>query len=1109
MALGIVATRFETTGRLRAALLASTTLALASMLAVGQTAQAQDATWNAVTADTNFNNGANWSSGSVPTGNAIFDSSATTALIVTGAPSLGTLTFNAGAPAYSFELNIGSITLNGLGIVNDSSNTPGFYLIGNNLTFTGSSTASNAYIRTSFGGLAQFAGTSTAGNAVIEAYAAGIVQFIGNSDGGNAQLVANLGGTIDFSASNGTTGNSQIAAGSIAGAGDFYLGLNQLTVGSNNLSTRVDGTINDGGIAAFTGASLVKIGTGTLTLAGINTYTGGTTVSAGVVEAAHATAGSIDALGTGAVTMNGGTLRATVTASLTNDLNFAASKTSTVSSSAGTTVTLTGAVSADTSSTITFGSTGDTGTVIFDGTTGVIDTTAKLVVAGGTLQAGPTASALSQLVGQASTTVNANATLNLADQNVLVRNLTGAGSIVTGSSSTTVLGLLPDGGTTQEFSGTISGAGQVQISSIVGPPTATVIFSGNNTYTGGTTVCDCITLQIGNGGTSGSVLGDITNAGIVAFKRSDTYTFDGAILEDTFIPGGQVKQIGTGKTILTGTSTYTGNTTIDAGTLAVNGDIRTSALTVVNSGGTLGGTGYVGNTQIRAGGTLAPGNSVGTLNVAGNLQFITGSTYAVEISSAGADRTNVSGSTILGGAKVTASVAAGSTVNKQYTILNSTGGFTGRFNSSVTASTNYTASLSYDTYNVYLNLSLAYGSGTTGLDQNQQNVGNALNNYFNANSGIPGVYGTLTANGLTQASGQPGANIPQAGFMAMGQFINSMIDNTGGHGAQGGAAGFADEEANAYAPKRKLSQAQKDAYAAVTPRDRRTDRFDNRWGVWASGYGGSSTVSGNATSGASATTSRVYGTVVGADYRASPDTRLGFALGGAGFNFALSDGLGSGRADLFQMGLYGRHTMGAAYLSASLAYGWQDVTTDRTVTVSGTDKLTANFKASTFAARTETGWRFAPWPGSGVGVTPYAALQLTSFHLPGYSETATSGSNQFALSYSAQTTTNLRSELGTHLDRPFLTRDGLFTLRGRLAWAHDSNTDRPATATFQTLPGSTFTVNGAQPAADAALISAGAKMDWLNGITLAGSFDGEFSSTTRSYAGKATLRYAW
>ena len=230
-------------------------------------------------------------------------------------------------------------------------------------------------------------------------------------------------------------------------------------------------------------------------------------------------------------------------------------------------------------------------------------------------------------------------------------------------------------------------------------------------------------------------------------------------------------------------------------------------------------------------------------------------------------------------------------------------------------------------------------------------------------------------------------------------------------------------------------------FARPMRRSRRATRggdvIDRRWGVWASGYGGASNLSGNAAAGSSSTTSRIYGTVVGADYRVSPDTLVGFALGGAGFNFSVADALGGGRADVFQAGLYARHNFGSAYLSAALAYGWQDVTTDRTVTVSGTDKLTANFKASTFAGRLETGWRFAPIPASSFGVTPYAAAQATTFHLPGYGETAIVGSNQFALSYSSQDTTNVRTELGARTDQRFLVNDGVFTLRGRLAWAHD------------------------------------------------------------------------
>jgi uncharacterized protein with beta-barrel porin domain len=68
-------------------------------------------------------------------------------------------------------------------------------------------------------------------------------------------------------------------------------------------------------------------------------------------------------------------------------------------------------------------------------------------------------------------------------------------------------------------------------------------------------------------------------------------------------------------------------------------------------------------------------------------------------------------------------------------------------------------------------------------------------------------------------------------------------------------------------------------------------------------------------------------------------------------------------------------------------------------------------------------------------------------------------------------------------------------------WAHDFNIDRNIAATFQTLPGASFVVNGAAQAHDAALTTASAEMKWLNGFSLAATFEGEFSDVTRSYAG--------
>ena len=236
----------------------------------------------------------------------------------------------------------------------------------------------------------------------------------------------------------------------------------------------------------------------------------------------------------------------------------------------------------------------------------------------------------------------------------------------------------------------------------------------------------------------------------------------------------------------------------------------------------------------------------------------------------------------------------------------------------------------------------------------------------------------------------------------------------------------------------------RDAYAMFTKAPV-ADAFTQRWSVWAAGYGGSQTTDGNAALGSNTATSNIYGTAVGADYRISPFTLAGFALAGGGTNFSIANGLGSGQSDLFQAGAFVRHTVGPAYISAALAYGWQDITTDRTVTIAGTDMLRARFDANAWSGRLEGGYRFV---GQGMGITPYAAAQFTTFDLPAYAEQAIAGANTFALSYGAKDVTDSRSELGIRTDKSYAMADGVLTLRGRFAWAHDYDPNRSVAATF-------------------------------------------------------------
>jgi autotransporter-associated beta strand protein len=274
--------------RLLAVLLVSSALYV-----TGLPASAQDATWLANPGSGDFNNGANWNSGVVPTGTAFFGTSSVTAVSISGIPSIGGLTFNSGASAYSFtnddflEIVGAGITINGgsASITNNfivffrNSSTMGSatFINENFMEMLGSSTLGNAAFTNN--DLIQFFDTSTAGNATITNN--GALEFWGNSTAGNAAITQGASGRTDFSFGTGPLGDNKVSAGSINGGGFFSLGANELTVGGNNLSTHVTGVIADGGADGGTGASLVKTGTGTMILSGTNTYTGATTVNGG------------------------------------------------------------------------------------------------------------------------------------------------------------------------------------------------------------------------------------------------------------------------------------------------------------------------------------------------------------------------------------------------------------------------------------------------------------------------------------------------------------------------------------------------------------------------------------------------------------------------------------------------------------------------------------------------------------------------------------------------------------------------------------------------------------------------------------------------------------
>ena len=670
------------------------------------------------------------------------------------------------------------------------------------------------------------------------------------------------------------------------------------------------------------------------------------------------------------------------------------------------------------------------------------------------------------------------------------------------------------------FSGRVSNTGIVSgnIGILVfhgGTDGIDIFNSGTITGTGGTAIqlagSDTLTLAP-TSVINGNVLGgsnNILQLGANGFGTFDVSTIGAGAKYQGF---GLLNKIDSSIWALTGSSTFTGPVNVSGGTLSVSGSLASVSLTTVNTGGTLSGSGTVGNTTIN-GGVLAPGNSIGTLAVQGNLVFTTAASYMIEASAVAADRTIVSGTATLAGTVQLSSPTKSYAFNSPYTIL-TTAGLAGTQFSALTTPTGIDGSLIYSGNSVLLTLTSAIAQAA-GLNTNQRQIGAAFDAAFNT-AGTSGPAGAIftgnIAQNLTQASGETATGSQQATFNAMSQFVTMLLDPFIGErgSAPGlGATAYADEgHVSAYSSTgRRRSGTERDAYGMISKAALRDPVLDPRWSTWVAGFGGSQTTDGNATLGSNNTTSRIFGMATGADYAFSPHTIAGFALAGGGTSFSVANG-GSGRSDLFQAGAFVRHAAGAAYVAGALAYGWQDITTDRTVTIAGVDRLRAQFNANAWSGRIEGGYRLvAPW--TNVGLTPYAAAQFTTFELPTYAENVVSGANTFALGYASKSVTAARSELGLRADKSYLFESFILTLRGRAAWAHDYNNDRNVGATFQTLPGASFVVNGAAQASDSALTTASVELKWLNGWSAAATFEGEFSGVTRSYAGKGVVRYAW
>ena len=562
---------------------------------------------------------------------------------------------------------------------------------------------------------------------------------------GTGSLLKTGTGTLTLSGANLYTGGTTLSEGALALGSNNALGSGALSAADGATvvygdGVAIDNAVNLTGAVSFdqTGASasqrgvmtgsgsLTKNGTGTFTVTGNNTYSGTTTIAGGTLKVT-----SNDALGTtagGTIVENGATLALAGLFGLNVQENITLAGSGVGGSGAlradggintvGGQLTLTDATTNASNAALSLlgGITGDYDLTITGRTTlirsdlaigthslivdaGLVSLesnnsfTGDVIVKSGTLQLGA-GDGDSTIGDMARLTVNAGATVDVAQAGETIGSLTGSGQVTSyGGDRRLTLG--GDNSSTT-FSGTLTqyDGASLALTKVGG---GTFTLTGENSYTGGTSL-DAGALVIGSdaalgtgalnaaGGTAIGFIGDRTLGNAIGLSGAVALDTDAnSVIQNGVVSGtGTLAKTGTGTLTLAGANSYTGGTDVLAGTLLVNGDqSAATGQTSVFGGATLGGNGTIGgDVTLADGASLNPGTSPGTLTIDGNLALSGGSILNFEFGEAGVaggslnDLVNVGGDLTLDGTLNVSRTAGGTFGAGVYRVFNYDGALT-------------------------------------------------------------------------------------------------------------------------------------------------------------------------------------------------------------------------------------------------------------------------------------------------------------------------------------------------------------------------------------------------------------------------------------------------
>ena len=804
---------------------------------------------------------------------------------------------------------------------------------------------------------------------------------------------------IDDSQPSFNLGDSAATGGSIS----FDGGTLDLTGGSDpaNLVT-ADVSITDNGAfintaegsGTFAGTitgtgGLIVSGQGTLALTGTNDYQGGTVVTdSSTVEIASA-----QALGSGGVVLMQGRLRfgadGAVNAPVTLMEGLNALDTGTHDVSMGGTIGGSGGF-------VKSGS----GTLIL---TGENSYTGGTTIAAGTLQ-GNSAS-----IG---------------------------GDVLNGG--TLVLDQQTDG----SFGGAVSGSGN-----LVKSGSGTLILTGENSYTGGTTIAGVLQ------GDSASITGNIANSGQLVMDQETDGSFGGAVSGS----GGFVKT-GEGRLNLTGTSTYSGATVVEQGRLAVNGSIANSGV-IVESGGSIGGNGAVGGLIVRTNATAAPGNSIGELHAATTVLFEEGSVYEVEVDASGAsDRVQASGVATLEGGTVQVLAEAGDyQPQTSYEILTAAGGVVGEFE-------DVTSNLAF------LLPSLTYGANAVTLILTRNDIDFA------------DVAVTANQRATAVAIG--------AGFGAESAVYYELV----GQSAQGAQAAFDSLSGEVHASTLTVAALQADELRRALL-NRMALPAGEGLTLWTDVNRAWNQLDGNRNT--ANVSSDAYGFQVGLETQMS-GVRVGVSGGYSNGDATLGARVSQADLEVINGAVYAGGDFGPLALRLGASYSDYDFKTRRTAEVGGLSQaLTASYGGRAIQAFGEAGSALPLGTGT---VEPFVGVNAIWLKNDAFTETGGS----FALTGEEMERRRAWSTVGLKASVPFNVGSPV-SLGAKLGWQHALTRRTVVSDLAFAAGGADFRIEGVPLARDAALIDAGVHWTPARGLGLSVTYTGSIADQGQSHAARAVL----